>query len=338
MVTKETSRPKPKASRATPKAPKKPAAVSTSSLNEPRRVKPPRRTVLKWRDKRFRPAVAPLPSSFKITKQAYTLLIAHWKLIGGMVLVYGVLTIILVHGLNGGTNVTSLKQDVNQIFHGSWGHLVGGLTVFGLLLTSSGTTASDVASAYQTFLIIVVSLAIVWTFRQLLADQTKKLRIRDGFYQGMYPLIPVILVLFVISLQMIPVLIGATLYGIVSQGGIATTGPEKLIWIILLLITICISLYLVCSSLFALYIVTLPNMTPLKALRSARGLVRYRRFSIIRKLLFLPLFLLLVAAVIMVPFILFVTPIAQWAFFALTMLAIAAVHGYMYILYRSLLE
>ena len=55
--------------------------------------------------------------------------------------------------------------------------------------------------------------------------------------------------------------------------------------------------------MFALYIVTLPDMTPMKALRSARELVRYRRWTVLRKVLFLPLMLLVVAAIIMVPII-----------------------------------
>lgn len=335
MATKKTSR---SAATAAKKTPKKTGPVSTASLSEPRQIKPPKRHRFRWPDKRFRPPVAKVPSSFKITRQAYRLLASNWKLIGGIVLVYGILNVVLVHGLNGGTNVTTLKQDVNQVFQGSWGHLAGGFTVFGLLLTSSGTTASDVAGAYQTFLIIIVSLAIVWTFRQLLAATTVKLRVRDGFYQGMYPLVPVILVLFVIGLQLIPMLLGVSLYSVVNQNGIVTTGLEQAVMVAIMLAATCVSLYLVCSSLFALYIVTLPNMTPLKALRSARGLVKYRRFSIIRKILFLPLLLLVVAALIMLPFILFVTPIAQWVFFVLTMFAIAAVHGYMYSLYRGLLD
>jgi len=312
--------------------------VSTSSVEErPRHIKPPKRKPWRRKDKRFRQVVK-LPSAWKITKKATRLLTANRKLVGGMVLVYGVLALILVHGLNGGTDVTTLKQDLNQLFQGNWGHLASGLSVFAVLLTSSGSTASDVAGAYQAFLIIVVSLAIVWTFRQLMAEKPPKLRVRDGFYQGMYPLIPVILVLLVIGLQLVPLLVGGALFATVQQNNIAVTGLEQLLWIVIFVALACISLYVVCSSIFALYIVTLPNMTPLKALRSARGLVKYRRPAVLRKLLFLPLLLLIIAAIIMLPFILFITPIAQWVFFVLTLLAIAAVHAYMYTLYRELLN
>jgi len=329
MATKSS----PKSKQARPKTSK---PVSTTAPKDPRRIKPPKRKWFRRTDKRFRKPPVKLPSSFTLTKRAYQLLAENWKLVGGIILVYGVLALILVHGINGGTNVTALKQDVNQLFQGNWGHVVGGLTIFGLLLTSSGTTASDVAGAYQSFLILIVSLALVWTFRQVLANPSQKYRIRDGFYQGMYPLVPVLLVLVVVGLQLIPALIGAVLYNLV-QNGIVTTAGEQLIWLAILLIGISISLYMLCSSLFALYIATLPNMTPLKALRSARRLVRRRRLSIIRKLLFLILVLVLLSAIIMVPIILFLTPVAQWVFFVLTLVVIAAVHAYGYTLYRQLL-
>jgi hypothetical protein len=98
-----------------------------------------------------------------------------------------------------------------------------------------------------------------------------------------------------------------------------------------------LSLYMVTSSVFALYIVTLPNMTPMRALRSARGLVLGRRWTVLRKLLFLPIALFLLGALIMLPLIWFWAPAATWVFFALSMACLAALHSYMYALYRSLL-
>jgi uncharacterized membrane protein YoaK (UPF0700 family) len=95
---------------------------------------------------------------------------------------------------------------------------------------------------------------------------------------------------------------------------------------------------MISSSLFALYIVTLPDMTPFKALRSARELVRHRRWTVLRKILFLPIILLVVAAIIMLPIIIWLTSLAQWVFFLLTMFALVAANAYMYTLYRELLN
>ena len=94
---------------------------------------------------------------------------------------------------------------------------------------------------------------------------------------------------------------------------------------------------MICSSLFALYIVTLPNVTPMKALRSARQLVLHRRFLVLRKILFMPLALLVLGAIIMIPLIIFLTFAAEWIFFLLSMFVLTVVHAYMYTLYRELL-
>jgi hypothetical protein len=59
---------------------------------------------------------------------------------------------------------------------------------------------------------------------------------------------------------------------------------------------------------------------------------------VMRKVLFLPLLLLLIAAAIMLPIIIWLAPLARWVFFILTMSVLAAVHGYLYTLYRELLR
>jgi len=276
-----------------------------------------------------------LPNVWKIAKQAAHLLWQYKKVVIGITLLYGVLNLILVRGFSGGTDVSSLKSDLDLLFGGNWAHLSSSLTVFALLVTSAGNTTSSTGGVYQFLLVIIVSLAIIWTFRQVLAGG--KARVRDGFYRGLTPLVPFILVLLVIGLQLLPLLIGSSLYSTVINNGIAVYAAEKFLWGLLFFLLALLSLYMISSSVFALYIVTLPDMTPMKALRSARELVRFRRWAILRKVLFLPLLLLIVAAVIMVPIITFATPAAQWVFFLLTMFALIAVHAYMYTLYRELL-
>lgn len=318
-----------------PKTSRKPATykpVSKAAI-KPRRLKAPQ--YKNFRLGKHIKHQQSLPNAWKISKQAAELLWQYRKLIIGITLIYGVLNIILVRGFSGGTDVSSLKNEFNQVFSGNWGHLTTSLTVFALLVTSAGNTSSSTGGAYQFLLLVIVSLAIIWTFRQVLAGG--KVRVRDGFYRGMYPLIPFILVLLVIGLQLIPLLIGSALYSTVISNGIAVYAIEKFLWALLFFLMALLSLYMISSSVFALYIVTLPDMTPMKALRSARELVRFRRWTILRKILFLPLILLIVAGAVMLPVIALATPAAQWLFFVITMLAVAVVHAYMYTLYRELL-
>jgi sterol desaturase/sphingolipid hydroxylase (fatty acid hydroxylase superfamily) len=145
-------------------------------------------------------------------------------------------------------------------------------------------------------------------------------------------------VLLVIGLQLIPLIIGSTLYSLVIGNAIAVTLVEKLFWLVIFIALACLSLYFLSSSILAVYIVTLPEMPPLKALRSARELVKGRRLQVIRKVLWLPILLLLASSLIMLPIILWLTALAQVVFFILSMLVLIVVHTYMYSLYRELLH
>lgn len=277
-----------------------------------------------------------IPNVWRLTTSAALLLKRYWPVFLGLTLIYGLLNLILVQGLASSTDVSSLKHDLNQVFNGHLGTLGSSLGVFVVLVGSAGNGSSQTAGAYQLFLALITSLAVIWSLRQLLANHP--LRLRDAYYRGMYPLIPFILVLLIVSLQLLPLLIGSSLYSLVITNGIAVNALEKGLWLVFFLVLALWTLYMISASLFALYIVTLPEMTPMKALRSARELVRGRRWTVLRKILYLPLLLLVVAAIIMVPIIIWLTALAQWVFFLLTMFSLIAIHTYMYNLYRELLN
>ncbi len=276
-----------------------------------------------------------MKSAPKIFVQAWKILGKNWKLFGGLFLIYAVLNIILIGGLNSG-DLQSMKSSISDLFTGNFGQVSGGLALFAVLLTSSNSGNGGDGSTYQALLLLVVSLAAIWALRQTYASH--KIRIRDAFYGGMYPLIPVLLVLLVLCLQLIPFLIGDFLYNIMVDGGIAALTIEKLIAGTIFFLLAVLSLYMLLSSIFALYIVTLPDMTPMKALRSARELVRFRRVKVLRKLFFLPLAVIIMLAIVVVPFIIFATPVAAWLFFTLSMAAVIFVHSYLYGLYRELIS
>jgi hypothetical protein len=327
----KAKKPAAKAKPKTPKTPVRPKAASTTN----RRLKIPSYHRSFSLHKRIKPT-RPLPGAFRLLGRSLLTLKRHWKLFLAIILVYGVLNIILVRGLAGGSDLAQVKSALSQTFGGHGSRLTTGLTLFVYLLGSSGNSSNANAGIYQTLLVLLVSLATIWALRQVYSKTV--IRARDAFYRGIYPLVPFILVLLTIGLQLLPLLIAVLLYSTIISGGIAVYVIEKILWIVLFVILALASLYMICSSLFALYVVTLPNMTPMKALRSARELIRHRRWLVLRKILFLPLALIVVAAVIMFPLILFATVAAEWAFFVLSMLGLIVIHSYMYALYRELLE
>jgi len=277
-----------------------------------------------------------LPSAWQMARQAAAILWQRRQLFLGILAVYAVLSIIFVRGLSGGVDVGALRQQLGKGFGGNTGQLATGLSTVAALVAAAGNGASPASSAYQIILGLVVSLATIWALRQILAGE--RVGLRDTFYKGMYPLVPFVLVFGMVLLQLVPLLVGLALYGAATNAGIAVTVFEKLLFGAVMLVFALPTLYWLCSSLFGLYITTLPDMTPMGALRSARQLVRYRRWPIFRKLLFLPLILLVPGTVIMLPVIWFAAPAAPWALFILAMFCLIAAHAYMYTFYRELLR
>ena len=307
------------------------AAAGTSRQIRPAPYRP-------WRRRKGpKPIIQPVTGAFKLFARSLQILVRNWRLFLGILAVYALLNLILVHGLASNGNLSTIKDVLTGAIKGTNGQVVSGLTLFIYLLGGSSNASSSNADAgvYQTLLIILMSLVLIWSLRQVYAHVP--IRVRDSFYKGIYPFVQFILVLLVVGLQLLPVGIGAFVYSTVVSTGIAVGGFETFLWGALFFVLACSSFYMLCSSVFALYIVTLPDMTPMKALRSARELVRYRRWVVFRKLLFLPIASLILTAAIMLPVIIFVTAAAEWVYFILTIIGLAVIHSYLYGLYRELL-
>lgn len=330
MPTRTTAKSSTKPVKKKPTAkPRQPAA--TEQTLQPRRLrlpayKPFRLKRIKYPEK--------LPSVWRLSAQTVKLLWSRKVLFLGIALVFIVLSLLLVPGVVS-TNVANLKQQLGASNSGNSGQVVTGVSIFSNLLSSSTNNSNNGAAVWQLFIVLVVSLATIWAVRQTMAGQ--RIRIRDPFYKGMYPLVPFVLVIVVVLLQTLPFLLGGLIFSAVVNYGVAIYAQEQFLWGLLFATLTLVSVYMLCSSLFAVYIVTLPDMTPMKALRSARQLVRYRRLQVFRKLFFLPLALAAVALIIMFPVILLLTTIASWVFFVLLSLLLIIAHAYMYTLYKALL-
>jgi hypothetical protein len=318
--------------------PKKSAKLSSNLLNirtyGARRLKQPHYKSFRLQ-KRIKPPYPRLPGSFRIFWRSLKVLSKFWKFFLLIMIIYGILDLILVRNLANGSSLSQLKSVLDPFSKTNTSQVSNGLTLFLYLLGNSNNSNSSNAGVYQTILLIIVSLAIIWGLRQ--AYNGIHARLRDAFYKGMYPLIMFFLILIVIGLQFLPLILGATLYNLVINNGIAVYTVEKWLWGLLFFIMALATIYMICSSIFALYIVTLPDMTPMKALRSARELVVHRRWEVLRKIIFLPIALIIIATIIMIPLLLAATPVAVWVFFVMTIAALVVIHSYVYALYRELL-
>lgn len=287
--------------------------------------------------KKIKQPKAPLLGGFKLFVLSIRVLLKHKRLFGGVFLVCLLLNILLVRGVSNASSITDIKGLLDGVFTGSSGQLTSGAALFAVLLSGAGSAPSEVAGAYQTLLLIISSLAFIWAYRATAGEKPKRVLVRDAFYKSMHPLVPFIAVLVIIGLQLLPLVLGNLLYGIVIGGGFAVTVLEKALWLMLIFLLCLLSLYMVSSSIFALYIVTLNNMKPMQALRSARELVRFRRWSIMRKLILLPILLIVIGAIIIIPLIIINPLLAEWLFYILTLASLPLTHSYLYQLYRKLL-
>lgn len=274
---------------------------------------------------------ASMLSGISIMKRSLGLMWQHKVSFGGVLLVYAILQIVLVRGV-----LTTNFSELKTIFEDSFGGVGGSFATLSYMVSNVGQVSSAESGVYQSILFLIGSLAIIWTVRQLMAD--KKIRIRDAYYKGMYPLVPYILVTLVIALQLLPAIIGAWLFGTVVANGIAVSMLEQGLWLGLFFVLALVSIYMVCSSLFALFIVTLPDMTPMRALRSARGMVKYRRISIVGRIVVLVLFIAVAYMTVMVPIIMFVAKLAPIVFYLTTVLVTGLSITYMYTIYRELIK
>jgi hypothetical protein len=275
----------------------------------------------------------PVIGSFKLTGRVFGLITNHWKTLGGIVLVYLILNIVFASGVsNISQTFSTIKEDLNTGGGHAFWHAAGG---FGSLIASSGASSTGTGSTLQSVLFVIESLVIIWALRHLLSGQ--KISVKLAYYRSMSPLIPFLLVIAVIIIQLLPLTLGGVILAAVAQSVFTSTGLITAFTTITFILLAAWSIYMVSASIFALYIVTLPDMLPRQALRSARELVRYRRWQIIRKVFFLPVFVILAIGVIIVPLILYAPPIVPIVFYILSMLSILFAHTYLYSLYRELL-
>ena len=277
----------------------------------------------------------PLPKIKTLVKDPSKLVWQNKKLFAGLTLVYSVLSFIFIKGLGSAFDLVNTKQQLQDYFGNSIKDLQTSFILFNHLVGSFNGQLGEVGGTYQLFLSIIVILATIWICRQLFNGEKPK--VKEALYKAMYPIIPLIITLFIITLQLIPAAIGNFLFSTVLTQGLAVTFLEKAIWFLIFILLNVLSLYMVTSSIFAISIVTLQDLTPLKALRSARELVLHRRLGVFGRLLVLPILGLLVFGLIFMPLVLFAPVVAEPLFLIASSFGLIFGVVYMYNFYRLLL-
>ncbi|MDQ3093871.1 MAG: hypothetical protein M3Q70_01695 [bacterium] len=280
------------------------------------------------------PKGAPAPITVLIRRTA-TLLKLCWKPLLILSAVFAAIQLLFVYGLQQPLDVRDFRDTLDELFQGSIDNFSTIVATFSALFGAQRDSTVPNSNIYSSIVILFFSLMFIWIYRQKTAGN--KFTVLQAVYRSPYPITVVLGVMIVIAVQMLPFAVGSVLFSTVMQGEIAINAYEKAIWWIFLGLTVLLSGYLISSSLFAVYIATLPNMTPLRALRSARNLVRFRRFSVMNRLFSGLLLFTLAGAGVLLPLIFFLPTVAGWAYFVLSAIALPVATAFIYTLYRDLL-
>ncbi len=293
-----------------------------------------------------------LPGYWAFTNEVRGILWRHKKTFLLLVVVYGIMTALIV-GLASQSKYAeysnALKDSGSHLFQGSWWEVgQAGILLTSGVLGSLNDTTGDVERFVAVLLGLMVWLTTVWLLRAILAG--KKPRLREGFYNASAPLLSTGLVLLVAVIQLLPVALAAVAFAAGSASGLINDGIEAMIFWIFEILLLALSLYWVTSTLFALIVVTLPGMYPMRAIETAGDLVIGRRLRILYRFLWLAGLTIVLWAIIMIPIILFdawlksALPALDWlplvpvCLLVVGSMSIVWFSTYIYMLYRKVVD
>ncbi len=290
-----------------------------------------------------------LPGYWAFTHSVRRTLWQHRKLFLGLTAIYALLIALMV-GIGSQDTYTTLTDTLSST---SGGVLSGGLGALGqasllLATTVSGSLSQNLTEVQQVYAVILgllTWLTTIWLLRNVLAGH--KVKLRDGLYSSGAPILATFLVGLVFIVQLLPLALALIGYSAASSTGLLTNGVEAMLFWAAAGLLVVLSLYWITSTFFALVIVTLPGMYPLRALKTAGDLVIGRRLRILLRILWLALLIVLIWVVIMIPIILLdswlksIWPGINWlplvpvALLVMSSLTLVGATSYIYLLYRK---
>jgi len=263
------------------------------------------------------------------------------------VLLYSLLAAIIV-GMLSQENFTALRETLEEVpnlgFFAKYSALVSGA------MTDSGGAIDAGQQTMSILLFLYGWLTLIWLLRNILNNNDKKIKLRDGLYNGGASVLSTLVIIFIILLQLLPFALALLMYSSVTAVGWINTGIQienMAAWCALAIIAI-LTLYWICSSIIALVIVTLPGAYPMQAMRAAGDLAVSRRVNIILRLIMMIIPVAIAWLILLLPAILLDgwlanigvnwIPVVPLVALMLTTLTIVWCASYIYLLYRKIVD
>ena len=238
----------------------------------------------------------------------FRVLFKNWKLFLPLLIIVVVLNVVLV-GVMSEASYTQFQDVLDETSVQVAGGDIGNVAKAGLLLISTITTgglsgeSSEAAVVFGVVIFLIIWLTTIFLLRHRLAGH--KVKLRDGLYNAMTPLISTFIVFAIAVVQCIPIFLLIIVYSAAVQTDFLATPFYALLFFIFAALMILLSGYLLSSSLVALVAVSAPGLYPMKAMHASSDLMMGRRVKFVLRLVALILALAIVWVIVMLPLILF---------------------------------
>ena len=239
---------------------------------------------------------------------AFKVIFKNWKLFVPLMVIVVVLNAVLV-GLMSESTYTQFQDVLDQTSEQMANGEIGNVAKAGLLLISTVTSgglsgeSSEAAVVFGVIIFLMIWLTTIFLLRHRLAGH--KVKLRDGLYNAMTPLVSTFVVFAVAVVQCVPIFLLIIVYSAAVQTEFLATPFYALVFFIFAALMILISGYLLSGTLMALVAVTAPGLYPLRAMQAASDLMMGRRVRFVLRLVALLLTLVIMWVIVMIPLIVF---------------------------------
>lgn len=261
------------------------------------------------------------------------------------VLVFLVLSVIFIGALQA-DNISSVNETIDSATNGSdvLGPVMRAVVTVGSSFSGAlNNNLSDAQYIYVSILFVLGMLTIVWLLRHQLAG--KKLTLRDGLYSAAAPIMAEYVLLIIGIIQLIPAALVLLFYVSATTGGLLNGGIETAMFSLAIFLVIVLTLYFMMTTLFAMFIATIPGTHPLRAYRAARKIVAGQRLRLLLRLVWMLVIVLAACFIVLVPIVIIVNSVGgsnSWAIPLAYQLAVimSTLYGtaYGYLLYRRMID
>ena len=245
-----------------------------------------------------------LPSLTSQASAAFKMFFKFWKIFLPLLLIFVGLYIFLIGAMSENTladvkaNVEQTNKDVADGKIGTVGK--AGLTLLGIISTGGLTTMNDAQIVIAVLLFAIIWLVTIYLARHLLAGH-QEIKMRDGFYSALSPLVSTLVVGLIIFLEAVPIMLTIIVFQVSLTTEFLSTPFYALLFFMFAALMITLSLYLLSSSFFAIIVVSAPGLYPLTAVRMAKNLIMGRRLRFLIRVFYLVIIVALLYLLLLMP-------------------------------------